>query len=106
MLGKYLCLCHLGVLDLHVKEHQKEEEKRVWERVVKHSFYYTEEFAQGRSCLLSITSCMQQTDESIARKRIERKQLPFEVHAGSLVIDCIDVLVLQMAECFKLHRVI
>lgn len=35
-----------------------------------------------------------------------RSQLPFELHAGSLVIDSVDVLVLQMTEGLELHRVI
>lgn len=35
-----------------------------------------------------------------------RTQLPFELHAGSLVIDSVNVLVLQMTKSLKLHRVI
>lgn len=32
--------------------------------------------------------------------------LPFELHARSLVIDSVDVLVLQVAERLELHRVV
>lgn len=35
-----------------------------------------------------------------------RSQLPFELHAGSLVIDSVDVLVLQVTKSLELHRVI
>lgn len=36
----------------------------------------------------------------------ERSQLPFEFHAGPLVIDCVDVLVLQVTKSLELHRVV
>jgi len=35
-----------------------------------------------------------------------RRQLPFELHAGSIVVDSINVLVFQMTKCLKLHRII